>query len=141
MSQRWELSAHARLDNLATIANFVTKAAQISGLDEKAVFEVQMAVDEACANIIEHGYGEEEGYLAQIALCCERTEGDFVVTIRDSALPFEPHAVPPPNITGRLNRRQERGLGLFFMHKLMDEVRFHFDAEGTELRMVKKITR
>lgn len=136
MPKRWELTVDGRPESLATIADFVIEAAQASGLDEKATFEVQMAVDEACANVIEHGYGEEEK--GEIALCCEYVEGDFAVTIRDHARPFEPGAVPPPDITCCLDERQNRGLGIFFMRKLMDEVRFHFGAEGNELRMVKK---
>ncbi|MGA9348406.1 MAG: ATP-binding protein [Anaerolineae bacterium] len=57
MPKRWELTVDGRLENLASIADFVIKAAQSSGLDERATFEVQMAVDEACTNVIQHSYG------------------------------------------------------------------------------------
>ena len=139
MPKKWELMLNGSLENLAAIGDFVIKAAQASGLNEKATFEVQMAVDEACANVIEHGYGEEDK--GEIALCCECAEGDFVVTIRDHGQPFDPEDVPPPDITCCLAKRRYGGLGLFFMRKLMDEVCFHFDAEGSELTMVKKIQR
>jgi serine/threonine-protein kinase RsbW len=136
MPNRWKLTVDGRFENLATIADFVIKAARVSGLNEKTIFEVQMAVDEACANVIEHGYEEEKR--GEIALCCELTEGDFVVTIRDHGQPFNQEAVPPPNLTASLAERQESGLGLYFMRQLMDEVRFRFDAEGNELTMVKR---
>jgi anti-sigma regulatory factor (Ser/Thr protein kinase) len=139
MPKQWELTVDGRLENLATIAEFVTKAAQTSGLNQKDIFEVQLAVDEACTNVIEHGYEEEKN--GEIALCCESAEGDFVVTIRDNARPFKPDAVPSPDITCCLEERKHGGLGLYFMHKLMDEVRFHFGPEGTELTMVKRIRR
>ena len=139
MPKQWELMVDGNSENLATNGDFVTKAAQASGLNEKATFEVQMAVDEACANIIEHGYGEEDK--GKLALCCECAEGDFVVTIRDNARPFEPDAVPPPDITCCLDKRPYGGLGLFFMRKLMDEVCFRFDTEGNKLTMVKRIHR
>jgi len=137
MPKQWELIVDGRLKNLATIADFVIKAAQASGLNDKATFEVQMAVDEACANVIEHGYGAEEK--GAIALCCECAEGDFVVTIRDNARAFEPDAVPPPDLKCSLAERCNGGLGLYFMRRLMDEVCFHFEAEGNELTMVKTI--
>ena len=139
MPEQWELIVDGRLRNLATIADFVIKAAQASGLDDKATFEVQMAVDEACANIIVHSYEEEEK--GEIALCCECAEGDFVVTIRDQGQPFNPEDVPLPDITCCLAERQKGGLGLYFMRRLMDEVCFHFDTEGNELTMVKRIRR
>ena len=140
MPRQWELTVEGHPENLATIADFVIKAAQASGLNEKATFEVQMAVDEACANVIEHGYGEEEEK-GEIALCCKRAEDDFVVTIRDQGQPFNPEAIPPPDLTRSLAERRNGGLGLYFMRQLMDEVRFHFDTEGNELTMLKKIRR
>lgn len=136
MPKRWELTVDGRLENLASIADFVVKAARASGLDERATFEVQMAVDEACTNIIQHSYeGEGKG---EIALCCELADSDFVVTIRDHGRSFDPECVPLPNLTCSLAERREGMLGLYFMRQLMDEVRFRFDAEGNELTMVKR---
>jgi len=136
MPKRWDLTVDGRLDNLASIADFVVKAAQASGLNERATFEVQMAVDEACTNVIQHSYeGEGKG---EIVLCCELADSDFVVTIRDHGRPFDPGCVPTPDLTCSLAERREGMLGLYFMRQLMDEVCFHFDAEGNELTMVKR---
>jgi serine/threonine-protein kinase RsbW len=137
MPKQWELTVDGRLENLSTIADFIMQAAQALGLNEKATFEVQMAVDEACTNVIEHSYGGEDK--GEIALRCERAEGDFVVTIRDYGKPFNPEAVPRPDLKCSLARRRKGGLGLYFMCRLMDEVCFHFDTEGNELTMVKRI--
>jgi len=136
MPKRWDLTVDGRLDNLASIADFVVKAAQASGLNERATFEVQMAVDEACTNVIQHSYeGEGKG---EIVLCCELADSDFVVTIRDHGCPFDPECVPAPDLTCSLAERREGMLGLYFMRQLMDEVCFRFDAEGNELTMVKR---
>ena len=57
--------------------------------------------------------------------------------------PFNPADIPDPDISADLEERQEGGLGLFFMHNLMDEVHFQFipPANGQEgvniLTMVK----
>jgi serine/threonine-protein kinase RsbW len=136
MLKRWELTVGGNLENLASIADFVIKAAQSSGLDEGATFDVQMAVDEACTNIIQHSYGGEGK--GEIALRCELTGDDFVVTIRDHGRPFDPECVPAPDLTCSLPERREGMLGLYFMRQLMDEVRFRFDAKGNELTMVKR---
>ena len=136
MTKRWELTVDGRLENLATIADFVAKAARASGLNERATFDVQMAVDEACTNIIQHSYGEEGK--GEIALRCELADDDFVVAIRDHGHPFDPECVPAPDLTCSLAERREGMLGLYFMRQLMDAVRFRFDAEGNELTMIKK---
>jgi serine/threonine-protein kinase RsbW len=61
----------AKVSSLAEISSYVTQAAERAELDERAVYAVQMAVDEACSNIIEHAYeGQEDG---SIECTCEVT--------------------------------------------------------------------
>ena len=51
-----------RFESLADIRKFVFQAASNAGFDEKEIYAVELAVDEACSNIIEHAYeGEGKG--------------------------------------------------------------------------------
>lgn len=137
MADRFEMTVCSDLANLARIAEFVTDAALRLGLTEQQAFEVQMATDEACANIIEHAYGP--GVPGCIAIACELVGDELVITIRDRGRAFDASRVPPPDLTGPLKDRQVGGLGLYFMRKLMDRVVFCHDAEtGNELRMYKR---
>ncbi len=125
-----------RFDSLVEISEFVTKEARQAGLNETAVFAVQMAVDEACTNIIEHAYGGESQ--GEIDCTCLAVDEGFKVTLVDRGRPFDPKKVPEPDLTSPLKKRKEGGLGLYFMRKLMDEVQFGFDAQhGNVLTMVK----
>ena len=47
------LTLPANLDALAQISAFITAAAEQSGLDERATWQTQLAVDEAATNIIQ----------------------------------------------------------------------------------------
>ncbi len=49
----------ARYDSLESIGELSTQAATEAGFDANAAYEVQLAVDEAATNIIEHAYGGE----------------------------------------------------------------------------------
>jgi len=131
------ITVSARGDQLAAIGDFVTAAAEDAGLDMRAVYHVQTAVDEACANIIYHAY-EFEGQGA-IDLACERREAEFVVTIVDYGRPFDPSSVPTPNVNAELHERKEGGLGVYLMHKLMDDVRHDFCDRHNVLTMIKRI--
>lgn len=131
------ITVSARGDQLAAIGDFVTAAAEDAGLDMRAVYHVQTAVDEACANIIYHAY-DFEGQ-GPIELACECRESDFVVTIVDYGHPFDPAAVPTPDVNADLNDRKEGGLGVYLMHKLMDDVRHDFRDQHNVLTMVKRI--
>jgi serine/threonine-protein kinase RsbW len=126
-----------QFDSLAGVGQFVTRAATAAGFDQTAIYAVEMAVDEACTNIIEHAYeGEERG---DIECTCQDSPGELTVTLRDFGRPFDPASVPEPNIHARLEERREGGLGLFLMRKLMDEVHFEFTSDaGNVLTLVKR---
>jgi anti-sigma regulatory factor (Ser/Thr protein kinase) len=122
-------------ENLAHVGDWIMEVAQTCGLDEDDAFKVQLAVDEACTNVIEHAY---EGQGGPMELCCRREGPDLQVTIRDQGRPFDPDAVHQPNLDAPLEDRQIGGLGLHFMRSLMDKVQFTFDRdEGNTLTMVK----
>ena len=127
----------SNLDNLEKICTFVTRCARQAGLDERQVYAVQLAVDEAATNIIEHGY------------CCTG-EGDFTVTceteadglrviLHDHAPPFNPDEIPPPNTDAPLEELKPRGIGVFLIRKMMDEVNYEFNTEkGNRLTLFKR---
>ena len=126
-----------RFDSLAKISEFVTRAATVAGLGSTAVYAVEMAVDEACTNIIEHAYGGEGR--GNIECKCQISDGELTVTLRDHGCPFDPSSVPEPDIEASLEDREEGGLGLYLIRKLMDEVRFEFTSDaGNVLTIVKR---
>ena len=96
-----------------------------------------MAVDEACCNIIEHAYGGEGR--GDVECSCRVNDEGLTVTLRDRGRPFDPSGVPEPDLQADLEDRDVGGLGLYFMRKLMDEVRFEFTpGAGNALTMVKR---
>jgi serine/threonine-protein kinase RsbW len=126
-----------RFDSLATIAEFVTAAAETAGLDARAVYAVQMAVDEACSNIIEHAYGGEGR--GTIECTCRINDDGLTVILRDYGCSFDPTCVPEPDIHCCLEERDESGLGLYFIRQLMDKVRFECTSDaGNVLTLVKR---
>ena len=125
-----------RYASLARIGDFVRKIAQDAGFESFAVYSIEMAVDEACSNIIEHAYeGEGKG---DIRCTCSVTEEAMQVTIKDRGKPFDPSRVPPPNLSKNIDDRQAHGLGLHFIRKWMDEVQFLSKGAENILTMVKR---
>ena len=137
MNQEFRLSVPGRYENLALIGEFVAVAARRAHLDDKAVFDAQLAVDEACTNVIVHAYGGEG--LGDISLEVQVSEGEIQVRLRDRGEAFDPRTVPPPNLTCKLSERKNGGLGLHFMRNLMNNVHFETDEElGNCLKMTKR---
>ncbi len=126
-----------QFESLARVSQFVTRAAETAGLDECAIYAVQMAVDEAFANIIEHAYGGEGR--GDIECTCAIDSTGLTITLRDHGRPFDPDSVPEPDTHASLEERKAGSLGLYFMRKLMDEIRFeHVPDSGNVLTMVKR---
>jgi serine/threonine-protein kinase RsbW len=126
----------ARCESLAAIIAFVTEVACQAGLNREAVQAVQLAVDEACMNIIEHAYqGTESG---SIECSCAVDARGLTITLVDQGIPFDFDKVPQPCLSANLEERSERGFGVYIMCQLMDEVRHTFSPQrGNILTMVK----
>jgi serine/threonine-protein kinase RsbW len=126
-----------RFDQLSKISEFVKQAASAAGLSEKEIYSVQLAVDEACSNIIDHSYGGE-GKGTIICTCAPNEEG-VTITLQDFGKPFDPQKIPFPDLSTDLEKVKVGGLGLYFIRKLMDDVDFQFSPDtGNILVMIKR---
>jgi len=126
-----------RYSSLAEISEFVAQAAEDAGFESKEVYAVKLAVDEACTNIIEHGYGGEG--IGKIECSCNIDPDALTIKLRDWGAAFDPKCIPKPDFNVPLEDLEPRGAGLYFMRELMDEVRFVFcNKKGNLLEMVKK---
>ncbi|GAB4485238.1 MAG: hypothetical protein OHK0031_09330 [Anaerolineales bacterium] len=65
--------------------------------------------------------------------------GELTLQLRDRGRPFDPASIAEPDVNAPLDDRAIGGLGLFFMRKLMDEVRFASSPEsGNLLTLIKR---
>jgi serine phosphatase RsbU (regulator of sigma subunit)/putative methionine-R-sulfoxide reductase with GAF domain/anti-sigma regulatory factor (Ser/Thr protein kinase) len=126
----------AQFEYLDAIRDFAGEAARLASMDEKDIYNIQLATDEAASNIIEHAYaGVPDG---QIEISTNITAEALTITMRDQGKKFDVSKVADPDVDASLEDRATGGLGLFFMRKLMDEVRFDWKPEdGNVLTMVK----
>ena len=129
----------ADLDALAPISSFIATATERVGLDERTAWQIQLAVDEAATNIIQHAYDQDAPGDLTLSWHCEGNK--FVVSLHDYGRQFDPQRVPSPDISSPLEERQVGGLGIYLITHLMDEVHFTFDPqEGNRLTMTKLMT-
>jgi serine/threonine-protein kinase RsbW len=127
----------AQFEFLDEIREFVAEIAREGGFNEKEIYSLQLAADEAATNIIEHAY---EGVAdADFDVTCEMDDDVFVITMRDTGRPFNPSNVRLPNLKADLSERKIGGLGVYLMRKLMDEVHYISNPRtGNLLTMTKR---
>lgn len=122
--------------DLARIGGWVEACCVECQLEERAAYHVQLAVDEACANVFEHGYSGQPGPI-QLEATYEANE--LTIWIRDWGHSFDPATISLPDPAASLNERPIGGLGIYLMHRVMDEVLYQFDVgNGNRLKMVKR---
>jgi anti-sigma regulatory factor (Ser/Thr protein kinase) len=128
----------ATLDRLADIRAVVERWCRGAGASEEDCHAVVLAVDEACTNVIEHGYAGRGG--GSLRLAFEAGESEVRVTVRDTGQAFDPGGAPVPNIEADWEERPIGGLGWHLIRGMMDEVHYRSDDEGNLLTLVKKRT-
>jgi serine/threonine-protein kinase RsbW len=132
------MSSHtfpARFECLDEVREFVSTVARVNGFNEKEIYALQLAADEAATNIIEHAYADVSD--ATFDISCDMQDDAFIINMRDHGEFFDASTVKEPNLTADLEERQIGGLGIYLMRKLMDEVRYQSDSMGNLLTMVK----
>ena len=137
-AERDTLRLKAVLENVPVVTLWVAEAARGAGLDRRTVSQIELAVDEVCANVVEHAYaGQDAG---EMEVACAHEIHRFIVHVRDWRTSFDPDTVALPDVTAPLEERGLGGLGLFLVRRVMDEVEFSFDSvRGNELVMVKRL--
>lgn len=126
----------AKFEFLDEIREYVGDIARKGGFSNKDVYNIQLATDEAASNIIEHAYeGVTNGVLD---LACAMEKDEIKIVLIDYGAPYDPSAVPMPDIKADLSERKIGGLGIFLMRKLMDEVHYEPRADKSNVLTMTK---
>jgi serine/threonine-protein kinase RsbW len=138
VKQLGTLRVKAILENVPLAMDCVKQWAIAVGFEDRALYEIQLAVDEACANVVCHAYrGMEPG---DMEVSCDLKDRVFTIRVRDWGKGFDPDKVPIPNLDAPLEERDVGGLGIFILKQVMDRVRFTCDPDkGNELEMDKRL--
>jgi len=133
-----QIARAAEFEALPDFRNFIEEVCQgLPGMDEGTLYDLKLAVDEACTNIITHGYaGMDPG---TIILCVEPGPGQVRITITDFGRCFEPADSPAPDVEAALDDRPTGGFGLYFIYQTMDEVDYIADPCGNRLMLCKRL--
>ena len=134
-SNQFEIKLESRIDNLPVITDFIDHTLTRFHVDASTINKVQLAVDEACTNIMMYAYSNRVG---PITIALEVSGQDMTITIKDKGKPFDPTLVPTPDLSSNVDERQIGGLGIHLMRKLMDSVSYSFSPdEGNRLTLRK----
>ncbi len=124
---------------LTVVRLTVSGVAARLGASYEDVDDIKVAVSEACTNVIDHAFGDEECETAVIRVSCVPGDEEITISVQDEGCGFDLDAAKTVDET---NPEQEGGLGLFLIRKLMDDMEVvSRPGGGTKVVMVKRFAR
>lgn len=113
----------ARLDSCEAIEQFVERVTQQAGLSEEQRHNVQLAVDEHFANLVEHAFADQPDSL--ITFACHHDDRQVQILISDPSVGFDPRNFVIPDVENTpIEELKPGGFGNYFISELMDEVEY-----------------
>ncbi len=135
--QRWqmplvEFGFTSEAENLRMLRTALADAMESLGCGRTLIGQVQLVVNEACANIIQHAYaGDEKGKI----ICALRLQRQFlVIELRDFAPPVDCCNIRPRD----LSECRPGGLGVNLIDSIVDEWTLENLPQGEGNLMVMK---
>jgi serine/threonine-protein kinase RsbW len=124
------------LDQIPQIKDFIGEIMKEGGFCHREVLEVQLAVEEACTNIVLHAYEGRTGFI-YVSVSVEKDR--VKIMIEDDGPPFDPkrhltlHRTNSNDVDGPVG-----GWGIGLIRKLTDEIAYERRPGRNVLCLVKK---
>jgi anti-sigma regulatory factor (Ser/Thr protein kinase) len=135
-----EVSILNRREDMLVVANMVEHFGAENRIALPVLHDVNVVLDEILNNIVAYGY--EAGAQSEIAIRLEyRPDVAVIMTIEDRGRPFDPLELPAPDLSEALRHRKVGGLGVHFVRRLMDDVRYARIGDMNLLTLTKKLAR
>lgn len=137
--EKASLTVTSQLGNLSKVRLFVERTAKGAGLSSEGVLGIRLAVDEACANIIQHGYADKDG---EITVTISINADSMIVCVSDDAPLYNPlEETPTPDLNTDLSERAIGGMGVLIIKQNTDLVEYEItESGGNALIMTKHTT-
>ncbi len=129
-NNKLELRFNADMKYLRIVRLITQEIAEGLLLNENSIYDLKLAVGEACANAIEHG--SPLGCRNEIVVTFSWTENELRVEVADQGMGCWTE-------TAQAKGTCERGFGIPLMEALMERVAFIFGSNGTKVILSKRI--
>lgn len=127
------------LHRLAEIRGFLTTALTELGC-AAAVDACVLAVDEVCANLVEHA--DVGTFPGPTRVTVRRSDSDAIIVVEDRGRPFDPADAPAPDLSANWEDRPVGGLGWFLVKQMVDDLSYESapvaDGQLNRLTLIKR---
>jgi len=132
------LKLASKFSSLAAVCAFVEGACKslVPKLQANEIQNIQLAVNEACANIIRHAYENDN---EKVFWLSADLEGDFLVfTTIDRGKTAEGLFSQCREPSHTTSEPAEHGYGIMLMKKVLDDIQYFYDEKRGNVLLMKK---
>ena len=138
MSEKIELQQKeifpSSIEHLDQIERISSEIARRAGFAPSTVDDISIALTELVNNAIHHGNKDDTDKTVTVTFTL--TEEALRIAIRDEGEGFQREKLNNP--LHPENLMADNGRGIYLVEALMDEVRYNFSDQGTEVIIIKK---
>jgi serine/threonine-protein kinase RsbW len=132
--EKFVFTFNSRIDNIRVMRASLKTFLKLKRISNAEIFDTELAVNEALANVIEHTYKYVKEEMIILKLFWNEEDRTCVFEIQDTGEPVDPSKIQ----SRELDELQDHGLGVYLMQNIMDEVEFRSVKSGNLLHMKKR---
>ena len=122
--------------SLDGIFEFIGRFLTDNKIDESLAYSINLAVEELFTNMVRHNTGAGNA----ISIRMNTEVGRLVVTLVDEDVdPFDPSAVPEPDVDKGIEGRDIGGLGLHLVKSIVDKITYEYKNRQMRVTIEKNL--
>ena len=124
----------AKQENLDKFITVVSNFAAQNDFTPEVIRRIKLSLEEALVNIMNYAYPESEGEVA--VYYRKESDAKLILEISDNGISLNPLSMPKPDLTANLSERKVGGLGVFFIRKMTEDVRYRRQENANILTLI-----
>jgi len=132
----YQLDIEAQVAEVTRVIDWVETCSRQDGLARDLTYVVMLAVEEAVMNVIGYAFADQPPPHS-ITLRLDIDQAKIVAEVTDNGRPFDPTAMPEPDLSLPLEQRRVGGLGIHLMRTMMDRLDYRRADDRNMLRLEK----
>lgn len=125
----------ADINELAPVTVFLEEELDKAEASPKLMVTFAVALEELFVNVAHYAYPDSKG---TVKIGIDTSGDSIVVQLTDSGIPFDPVAMPDPDITESAEERKIGGLGIYMVKKSMDSMTYEYKDNQNILTISKR---
>lgn len=137
MTDQLELTLGNDRSEIPRLQDELEAFGQRHNLAARALHDVQLALEEHLANILNYGYDDSQEH--QIRVHVQLKTPELLIEVEDDGHAFNPLEQPVPDISKPIEKRPVGGLGIHMMRKSLDGIEYRRENGKNILTMIKRV--